>query len=52
MILEFHKKISKLIKINQTIIEIEEENDKIDTDRGILSKNQISRISKCLRKLE
>jgi hypothetical protein len=26
----FHKKISKLIKINQTIIEIEEENEKLD----------------------
>ena len=51
-LLEFHKKISKLIKINQTIIEIEEENDKIDTARDILSKIQISRISNCLEKMK
>jgi hypothetical protein len=30
MIMAFHKKISKLIEFNQTIIEIEEENEKLD----------------------
>ncbi len=51
ILFEFHKKLSKLIQINQTIMEIEEENDKIDTARDILSKNQINRISKCLEKI-